>query len=190
VIRLLKDGDPVVRMQAVGCVVRIAPGEQNTLRAIAPLLKDSELSVQRAAIQSFRVMKSAGEEAVEAFAPLLSDPRLQLDVISVLLDFGSYGAPAVPQLVRLLDPDTRSEVRAAAIHALGGIGDAARGAVPVVAAIEGDARLRSAVASAIGAIGHRSPEAISALERLAQDKDDDVRDLAELALRRLEASNG
>ena len=89
----------------------------------------------------------------------------------------------VPSEVARLITQLRDEsptVRGAAAHALGGIGPAAKDAVPELAKLlkDPDADVRRAAAHALGGIGPAAKDAVPELAKLLKDPDAGVRGAA------------
>jgi HEAT repeat protein len=80
-----------------------------------------------------------------------------------------------------------AEVRVAAIHALAGMGENARPAVPALAAALGDTdtRVRCAAAEALGQLGPAAHDAVPDLNLAVKDSDIAVRRAASDALLRI-----
>ena len=104
----------------------------------------------------------------------------------------AIGPKAVDPLAELVkDKDLHELIRKWAIHALHGIGPEAKSASEELIAISGeqDFPFRVFAILALAAIDPTSPSTVGALRRLSTDHDSQVREVAEDALKQIEAEN-
>ncbi len=143
---------------------------------------DREMYVQIAALRS--LAQRGATAHIDAIADALghSDQSNTLLLHDILQRFG---APAMPALVRLANSEARTEVRVAAIMALGSIGD--HGAVPDLIALTGDSShdVRAQALAALGRIA--DPRALTTAIARLKDEAAGVRAQAVQALGALQA---
>jgi hypothetical protein len=120
------------------------------------------------------------------------DPEVRCSAADILRGLGKDAEAAIPALVAGFgDPD--EQVRAYCVHALVDIGYAVReravAAVPALTELLRDvnAEVRCLAAHALSAIGPAAGAAAAELRELLADPDEDTREAAASALRRIEA---
>jgi HEAT repeat protein len=128
----LKDPDPAVKVAAAEALAQ-AGGQAKTAAksaapGLAPLLKDADKAVRRAAVYALGRIQPEGASAVaEAMAAMLAaetDPDMKRELIVALGLLGEKSEPVVKALAAALgDPD--EEVRRRAARVLGAFGTAA-----------------------------------------------------------------
>ncbi|MBY0523968.1 MAG: protein kinase [Gemmataceae bacterium] len=129
----------------------------------------------------------------EAIAPVLDllphdDALVRQAVLDALGGIQAKDAATLKAIVGALEHDKSSKVRVAAAVALAEIGPAAKSTVPaLVKALQADknSRVRTEAAQALGAIGVNDATVLDALRAARKDKDADVREEAEAALKML-----
>ncbi len=163
----LRDADPAVRDAALALAAR-APSEE-LLPALRALLDDASEAVRGDAAAALGAVPGSGARA--ALGVALADRAASVRARAAASLVGSGADALVPLLDRVHDAD--GSVRAAAVGALGRIGDE-RAALSLVG-VAGDPlpEVRLAVASSLGRIG--GPGAERTLAALVGDADHDVR---------------
>ncbi|PQO44188.1 HEAT repeat domain-containing protein [Blastopirellula marina] len=113
------------------------------------------------------VLSSLGPEAIPHLTAALKNPQLRRPVAEILGKMGPEAAPAVGDLVGLVD-DENPRVAKAAILALGQIGPAAKAAVPRLTKVleEGEGSAPYDAALSLGKIGTAAKEASPAIEKV------------------------
>ncbi|QDU95917.1 HEAT repeat domain-containing protein [Lignipirellula cremea] len=129
------DGDPLVRRAVFGALRRIKPGLDVTIPLFTKVLAEADPAAVMPVLQT---LADGGPEAVPALREALKNEKAAYWATLVLADLGPVAAPAVPELVALLE-DKEPVVRLQAILALGKIGPEAKAACPgLVKALEND----------------------------------------------------
>ncbi|MHC5033358.1 MAG: HEAT repeat domain-containing protein, partial [Planctomycetota bacterium] len=122
---------------------------------ILAALQDPHPHVRREAVEQLAHADPEVDGVVAGAVAALHDEAfvVRLDALSALADFGEHAAPAVPELIRLLDD---SVLRDNAMRTLGKIGPPAKAAQPkLVAALEDtDRDIRYEAADALRRIGY------------------------------------
>lgn len=168
----LDDRDPAVRGSALGALVRMGDATAGDVRRA---LADADPGVRR------RAAEEAARAGLDVAAPLVE--RLADDDTTVAeaaaFALGELGSPSGPGAVDALAAAASHDdvlVREAAVAALGAIGDAA-GLPAVLRGADDVATVRRRAVIALAAFD--GPDVESALERLAADRDRQVRQAAE-----------
>jgi HEAT repeat protein len=146
---LVKDKDETVRRQAVKAVIRIRPGSQVTIPLCVKLLEDSDPGVR---IRILNAVADVGGPAVPGLIEALKNEKAAYWACLILREIGPAAKDAVPALTKMLQ-DKHPDIRREAILALAAIEEAARPAVPQIAAALGDDDTRQAATYALGRIG-------------------------------------
>lgn len=130
-------------------------------------LRDEELRL--AAIESLGKIGTAAKATLPALEKSLKDKNPQVRR-ATLQTMGLIGPASLPILLVALKDN---ELRADAAAALGGVGRAAKDAVPILCKIlqDPDVEVRRNAATALGAIGQQTPEVIAALIQTLPDKE-------------------
>ncbi|MHC4931149.1 MAG: HEAT repeat domain-containing protein [Planctomycetota bacterium] len=160
-IKLLVDPDWWVRQQAAEALKGIGPG------SISPLVKTLKNRNPAMRIGAAKVLKSFGGQAsteMKALTPHLKDNEAEVrDAVADTI--GTFGAPAIPGLMRLVG-SRKPEPRYAAARALARIG--AQSVPPLRRALKAKSgAMRAGAARALGGIGPGAqvalPELIAAM---------------------------
>jgi HEAT repeat protein len=173
--RGLDDGEPAVRVAALGALARLG---QLGVGEVERALDDESVAVRRRAADAAPAVVGRGSRsALPALmeSALGDDDPLVVVAAAWFLGERRYGA-AVPALVRTAGGHDDTRCREAAVAALGAIGDPA--GLPAVLAALGDkptVRRRATVALA----GFDDPRVDPALRDAAADRDWQVRQAAE-----------
>jgi HEAT repeat protein len=152
------------------------------------LREDEDVTVRQSAAEA---LGQIGPGAIPALTRALLGDRhnfVRADAAKALGTMGPRAAEAVPALVKAIQSDEDRSARYQVVIALRKIGPAAKSGIGVLEKLLFDkkAGLQTEAAKALGAIGNVGPEAISALERLAEkDPESWVREAARNALRKL-----
>lgn len=93
-------------------------------------------------------------KVVEVLVSALDEPQLQPTALSYLQQLGVDAAPAVPRLIKILEPENNLNVRVQSAQTLGSIGPAAEKALPTLNKLSetADGALKSTVDNAISRI--------------------------------------
>lgn len=151
--------------------------------------------VEARAAESAPVAATASAEPTVAdlVKTLSSNDTVELFLaIQALAAKGPEAAPAVPDLIKILGDDKRSnQLRVESAHALGEIGPAAKDAVPVLLETvkARESALRGYSAKALGCIGPDAAAAVKPLAVLVRDSDPAVRLQAARALGAIKSSD-
>lgn len=189
-IAQLESPDPSVRMHAadrLGRILAINPDTPGAVDALIVALDDSNRLVQRAATASLTGSGLRSRSAIPSLSATLRDslhPRAREQAALVL---GSLGATAGEEVIDALTRalgDTESDVRLAAVGALGRIGVPARRALTALARLASDTsrQVRLKVAEAAAAIDPTAQESQEIFLTLTRDSDSTVRREATNAL--------
>jgi HEAT repeat protein len=166
----LHDPDPANRAAALGALHRSGALSD---RALAEACHDPDAAVRRRAAEV--AARHAGD--APALLGLLDDPDPRVVEVAAFALGERAGSPAVVQgLVRTATDHDDALCRECAVAALGALGDP-DGAAAVLAACTDRAAVRRRAVLALAAFD--GPEVTQALERLAQDRDLQVRQAAE-----------
>jgi len=181
--KLLEHKDPRVRRTALAVLLaRKADGLDERL---ATLLKDPDGGMRGDAAEALvarATTKERKDAAAEALMGLLDD-KAPFVVATAIDGLEALGAKkAVPKLVGLLDGQPVS-VRAEAISALGVLGGQTVVRALAAQLAVSSSILRQRAAMALGLMGQDARSAVPALIQLLADKDERVRQKADLALR-------
>lgn len=166
-IALAFDADPLVRRAALRALRSIGAPPEKVQPLFLKVLEESDPAIVLPMLQS---IAEAGQEAVEPMRKALKNDRLCYWACVVLADIGAAAAPAVPDLIDVLDHG-EPEVRMQALLALAAIGSASEPAVAtIVGLLEKDEfeAVRFAAAYALGEIGQETEEATKALVAAAR----------------------
>lgn len=166
-LSLLKDDNPTVRRQAVKALGAIRPGPKVMIPLFVQLMKDSDPGVQ---MRILSAVSEAGQSAVPGLIGALKDDEVAYWACVVLRQIGPAAKEAVPALAEKLK-DSRPDIRIQAILALGAMDDAARTAVPQIAAALGDEHTRNAATFVLGQLGNIPADAEQTIRANAESKD-------------------
>lgn len=197
----VEDDSPAVRSSAVIALGRIGPVDEAVVPALVTALSDADL--RPSALSALGRCGDAAKEAVPALIALFSDEGAEgrdLARVALTLDqLGPVAEPAVPTLVSALEHDNYL-VASAAASALGSIGPPAESAVPaLIEAVKrpaapsegeggfgGDWAVPRSATAALGKIGPAARDALPTLQEALDHRDEDVREYAGIAIRRIE----
>ncbi len=166
-IQLLTDSDPVVRIAALGAVVRLG---DNPAHFIAAALTDSEPTVRR-----------RGAELAASFPDITLDAAL-LDDDPRVVEMAAWACGErpdthpIPALVTIVEAHEDALCREAAVAALGALGDDA-GLPAILAACADKATVRRRAILALAPF--HGEEVDAALQAATADRDWQVRQAAE-----------
>ena len=194
-------GDNLDRVMAAATVIRLAPGDADTARILRELLGNSgnpvwqpfDWEIERWGNDILDILSTipeAADMAVPAIMKNLHESWKSKWALESLGSIGPRAAPAVAELVELLDQQDDTEIRRVAAKALGKIGPAASEATgPLVGALL-DPRVvvRASAAEAIGRIGIADATVIAGLKACLRDEYVVVRRNAVRALGQLGAA--
>ena len=211
-IKLLEHPTSRVRFRAAWAIAGIGPAAEASAVKLVPLLQDSATDYAAAnalaaigpaardtipdLVTAFKegtasrgdlatALVGIGSEGVLALSQLLNHANNDIRRITAYELGRSGSAVAVPGLIKALE-DEESEVRFAAIIALGRIGSEAEAAVPALVSLlqAREANVCTEAAAAIGKIGLRTEVSIPGLVEALQARED-CREAASLALYRI-----
>ncbi len=136
---------PAILLALFGFLVPTARADDDTVQTVINLLADKDKEVRAIGLEQVRD-EAKGAEATRRFAAAL--PKLAADAQVGLLGAlaGRGDAASKPAVIDMLK-DSQGEVRAAAIHALGSLGDASD--VPRLVALLGETKRRDDAVDAL-----------------------------------------
>ncbi|WP_020473320.1 HEAT repeat domain-containing protein [Zavarzinella formosa] len=155
---LLADPEIGIQRSALSVLRIIGPGAKDAAPEVAKLAESKDMDVSREAVQTLRVIGSTQPTAVPTLIKLLgsNDRNVVIETAQAISSIGPGAAEAVGPLVKLLnEANTHAEERTAILSALGGIGSAAKEAIPAVTKFASDRdspQLRSAAVLCLGKI--------------------------------------
>jgi len=158
-------------------------GHQDATRTLEILrfgLRDPEPDVQAVAADSLAALKlTVAFDELQDLYYNTSEWVVQLSIIAAL---GEMGEPRAFELLEAALASPTDLIRTSAIGALGELGD--RRAITPVAGLaqDDDWQVRHRVAQALGNLGSDDPGAIATLDRLSQDKSEQVAQAAQASL--------
>jgi HEAT repeat protein len=175
---------------ACGLLSRTSPDDARLYvsRVLLPQLARDRSSVDPQVLAALAGIGPQAQQAVPALIPLIDDPdcSVALAAIETLAAIGPDGAAgAVPYLVRHIEHLDPAVPLTALIETLGGVGPAARAAVPgLVALLESSHALAPATEGreievdwfrhrlilALGRVGNQDPRALAALDALLKSE--------------------
>jgi HEAT repeat protein len=199
-VRALKRPDPAVRRRAVFNLGAIGPDAAEAVPALAEILtEDSDAELRHQAALTLVKMAPASEAAVPALARALEEdavPAVRMNAVIALDLLGTRARPATPVLIRALQRRANRTnlgtfsftIQEMAALALGrATAGTTEGVAALTEALEGarTASKRRLVARALGEVGASAREAEPRLRALLADKNREVREAAEEALRKI-----
>jgi HEAT repeat protein len=148
-------------------------GDKRALVPILGLLSSEDAAARLQAMRALQPLLEPSDRAADVIARHLEDESFEVRVLAAEYLGLMRAKASVPALVKLTGPGNEEALRAAAIAALGEIGDQ-RGASPLVAVLrEGPASLQTAAASALIYIA--DPGTVAPLLALISERGDDAR---------------
>ncbi len=123
--------------------------------AVPHLLKmyddEKEWGSRQQILSSLVQIDRKNPKVVEAVVSALDDPQLMHSALSYLQQLGVDAAPAVPRLIKILEPENNINVRVQSANTLGAIGPKAQSALPTLTKLSetADGNLKTSVDSAI-----------------------------------------
>jgi HEAT repeat protein len=190
-VERLQDASPKVRAQAVYSLGVFGEHSLPVVQSVFPLLQDKSVAVRIAALRALEAINPPPEQELPHVINLLgqSDPELRVMALRVIADdekaavgplrkalknedsvywaciglgeIGPDAADAVPDLLKVLAKDRRTDVQMQAVMALGSIGAASSPAVPQLKALL-EQNNPAMVPGALFALGKIGPTAESA----------------------------
>jgi len=130
--KVLKDENEDLRSDAVRLLETIGVNAREAVPDLIESLKDPSLHFRISAAKAIYAIDHSNLSGLPVLIDLLDDDSIResaTEVIQLIAQFGDKAAPAVPKLIRGLN-DSNSDIRLAAVKALGKIGSAAKGAIP------------------------------------------------------------
>ncbi|UUO04308.1 HEAT repeat domain-containing protein [Blastopirellula sp. J2-11] len=167
----LANEDPWVRSTAAKALIALQAKPELVIAELHKSLPGAKPAILGEAIE---VLASLGPPAIPHLTAALKNNELQQSVAAILGDMGEGAAPAVPDLVALID-DENPRTANVAILALGGIGPAAaKGSVTrlIKALQEGEGATPHDAALSLGKMGPAAAAAEPALLKMMSSSDD------------------
>jgi len=128
--RLARNKDPRLRDAGLRALLVLGPLAKDAVPFLVGMLKDRDTAHDGLAIAVLgRIGPPAKDAVTEITKRLNGDKGVCLTAVKALANMGSYGAPAVPTIKRLLR-DEKERVRKDALEALARIGFSGRSLVP------------------------------------------------------------
>jgi HEAT repeat protein len=185
-IARLDDGDLHVRAVSAQSLALIGPKDPRVVTALTAKLtgRDRDYVI--------RPLSAAGPEARDAVPELTKIagdgsllPKTRWEAIRTLQKIGPEAKPAVPALIKALG-DENDLVREHAAEALGEIGDPMAAPHLIRVLTDRATMVRRDAVRSLGQLGPAAKDALPAVKKLLEDKEDLVRDAAKTALRRID----
>ena len=158
--------------------------EGKTVSEWIALTKDKDPKARATAARALGGIDSEAEVVVPVLVRLARDRSFQFETWQAAEGaLEKFGPPAIPALIKLLK-NTDTNVRHAAVQALGRIGPEAKAAVPALTELLKDKndQVRQAAAQSLGNVGPEAGVAVPALTELLKAKDKWDRQAAARAL--------
>ena len=173
-IELTDDYSPRARYSAVRALAAIDAPANVTLPVFLKALHDDDHQVVGEAAKALTEMGPEAKPALPALVEAMKQEGRASLAASVISDIGPDASlvPALLQIVKKGQSDTRDGSRASAMHVLRLLGPAAEDATADLVPIlrnEGDQDLRVQAAQVLGAIGVEAAEAVPDLKKIALD---------------------
>ncbi|HEX5270862.1 MAG TPA: HEAT repeat domain-containing protein [Gemmataceae bacterium] len=197
----LDDPDPKVRRRAIFALGMLGSDAEDAIPALGAIMvndDDSDLRVE--ASLALSKLGPATRSEVPSLARALGDenPLVRINAARTLFRLGPDARPAAPALIRAMkawqnEPEVKPfdvSVQQVAALALGrATAGSDEGVSALVEALEGARRtdMRRTVARSLGDVGACARPAEPQLRALLRDEDDDVRDAAATALKKIGA---
>ena len=187
VVPLLSDPDAFVRYQAVVVLGLIGPDAAEALPELFKLVETemTDLNVVTAAALSVVQMGGDAAKPVVRLTALLSDerPEVQRAVARSIRGLGraAGAAPVVPLMAILENPETTRGVRAEVIGALRALGPVSKPAIPLLVLQMTRTKfddVKLSIVETLGEFGAVAVEAVPALRKALEDRDDSLRQAA------------
>ena len=182
-VERLKDADPVVRVVAARALAALPPEPQITIPIFENAFKDADATTVRHALDALATL---GAPAVPNLISILEKHKeLRPEIACVLGQMGPVAAPATDALAKLTGDDNLSVATEAAL-ALGRIGPAAKGAVPVLYSnLQKKGANAHAIILALGKIGPDAAVAEPLIRKAMASKNGSLAVTASMALTRI-----
>lgn len=179
--KALADKRERVRLYAVSALHRIDSGKAGLVVAVLDGLLESESSeIRFITAQTVGAVGAPAAATIPKLIALLPDknPLVSSNAIFALGAMGAAGKPAIPSLVKFLDPKQGTDVRIAATTALSRIGQDHELWIPALLQMFLPTTSESIPAAAVTALAKIGPPAIPHLLSALRDKDGGVRQFA------------
>ena len=186
----LTSNDVPVRRMAGRELAQIASESEQAESALLAALRDKSYEVARDAAHALSQIKSPSKVVLEGLTAALDheDGEVRRYAAYALSRYGGRGRLAIPQLTKRLGDEHMAYMAA---RALGGMGSEARGAIGPMTALLSSSSLgdRAEAALALSKLTPLPQATVAAIEALANDQEEGVRDSAKKALQNIRASN-
>ncbi len=183
IVSLANDPDVRVRRAGVLAIKHIRPGPEVSVPLLLTMMADSDSAVR---LRATDAMADLGQAAVPQLILQLEHEDVRLPVVLALNQIGPAAQEAIPALVGLVkDAKAPAEIRREAIMAIGEMGEAAAGAVSLLALALDEDSLRSAAVYSLGNLGPVAQGAKPNLRSLLEGDDPFVRTISAWALIRI-----
>lgn len=181
----LSSDNPLVQKAAMRALADLRPKAPGVLPAVKRILEGDNREL---AAEALDILAAMGESAVGQLVEALQKAELRAVAAAVLGHIGPDAKTAVPTLLELLkiekDPTNRREL----LLALSSIAPTTKEAVPLAIDSLADPEERVVLAACLllGKIGPDAKEAVPALKKLLDSKDEVIHDFAAKALQSIE----
>jgi len=183
-IKVLSEGDSIMRRNAAVILGSIGPKAKDAIPALERGLRDKDKAFCWTVKQALRkIHQTSFHDLVDSLDN--KDVIVRINAAQELGDMGEKAADAVPALIKCLDDD-KAEVRKNAAYALAKIG---KPAVPALLDVlkHKDPTIRKNTVFTLGEMGADAKDALAALTELYEnDQDKDVRICAEHAIKKIQ----
>lgn len=151
-VEAMDDNYKQVRTTASSSLSRFGARAKAALPQILAMFKEEkEWSSRQQTLNAMVQIDRKNPKVVEALIDALDDPNLQNYSLSYLHQLGADAAPAVPRLIKILEPENNMNIRLQSINLLGSIGPKAHAALPSLNKLSesADGALKSSADNAI-----------------------------------------
>lgn len=177
----LKSADAQARLDAADDLRLLGPGGEAAVVekakvALQNSLGDGDAMVRLHVATAMLTVDAKNAKAEAVLADGLADltAAVRLEAARSAGRLGKLSEAMMPRLIAMVEKEADSDVRWAAVEALGANGPAAKGAVPQLEALLERPELQACAAETLGRIGPAAAHALPALAKLLQSNEADV----------------
>lgn len=151
-IEAMNDNYKQVRSAAGSSISRFGTRAKQALPHLLKLYNDEkDWGSRQQTLSALIQIDRKNPKVVDAVVNALDDPQLMHTALSYLQQLGVDAAPAVPRLIKILEPENNINVRVQSANTLGAIGPKAQSALPTLTKLSetADGSLKTSIDSAI-----------------------------------------